>query len=152
MRHVCMYAHMCVPSRSARNFENYRVFSHVKRNTQLLFHTGAKKDSPSRKHTHTHRDFSTPDHPTTRATYRLSRYRRKVCTLTTIYIYNSAGCFIGLGIARRTKSRRNGLGACFMAKCAHYAHTCYASLRPVWCAMHHVLPREREAVVFETVN
>jgi hypothetical protein len=119
-----IYSYIYVSAYTARfarsRVENYRMFSHVKRNTRNFFFTPAKKSGRRRKRERererreNHRNASWvllfhPRAPPTlaRAIYGLSRYRRNIRTLTTLYIYNGAGCFIGRSIAQRERTRRS---------------------------------------------
>lgn len=160
---------MYTVSRFARSrVENYRMFPHVKRNTRNFFfiwRAGRRKGGGRRRERERERVRARgeirrnangvlfhPRAPPTlaRAIYGLSRYRRNIRTLTTLYIYNGAGCFIGHSIARRVQAgrsrcparaeQRNELGASFTAKCIRCTHTCCAPRLPTWCTSHHVLP------------
>lgn len=92
---VFVYAYIhCARSR----VENYRVFPHVKRNTRNFFFTPVRKRRDGGERKRERREFRRnangvlfhPRAPPTlaRAIYGLSRYRRNIRTLTTLYIYN----------------------------------------------------------------
>ena len=103
-------------SRFARSrVENYCVFPHV---TRYFFFTPARNKERARTREGREEEskeirrnangvvFFHPRAPLTlaRTIYGLSRYRRNIRTLTTLYIYNGVGCFIGHSIVQRIAS------------------------------------------------
>lgn len=112
---MCTYTMSCF---ACSRVENYCVFPHVKRNTRYFFFTPARNEERARAREEREEESKEirrnanrvvlfhPRAPLTlaRAIYGLSRYRRNIRTLTTLYIYNGVGCFIGHNIARRIAS------------------------------------------------